>query len=456
MKKIIYTILILIIAIPLYSQYTRNKEAGSVNIDDLYQDFSTTELTAFSMLGITPQRITKPGSAKEIEAAILNMTALNKIVSGIAIEWSPYTTFFSNEYTGHKDYKNKRFYRNILLTAGTLNDTDGIKMAVGLKYIIIDDSDPLLDTVFLRDIEKLRLKYLTESSTSVFARKEFKNKIIIQIGNRIDTLKKGYFTSSLKDFIMDSVFIFIDQTTKQFIPPKDYLYNLAKLKIDSYLGEVLLDTAKRLEYEEILKVLDEMIINYITMLVNQSIFLDENNYVNESKKILDEFNKTNWNKSMLQIGIGHIMKSDDYTFGNLLGIRWSALLNGGFSLYSPKKNSSTNFGIQLAGMGNYNGIYNKERSDWDYSASGGVRLIFGWNRLRISTEGMYSAVRKKSLTDKYIRLTLGTEIKLGDDMWFEMALGCNGPVESFNKDAKLGSLFSFRYSWNSKPRYVMF
>lgn len=438
-------------AVPLYSQNPKSKNEGSVNIDDLYQNFSATELTAFSMLGITPERITKPGSAKEIEAAILNLTALNKIVSGIAIEWSPYTTFFSNDYVGHKDYKNSRFYRNILFTAGTLNDTDGIRMAVGLKYIIIDDSDPLLDTIFVSKIENLQSKYLNGSPMSVKSINDFEINIKKQIGDGINYLKAGYYESPLKDFLKDSVFIFKDQTTKLFIPPKDYLYSLAKSKIDTYLGEVLLDSTKRFEYEEILKSLDDMITNYIAMVVNQAKFLEENNFENESKKVSNEFNKLNWNKSMLQVGIGHVMKSDDYTFGNLRGMRWSALLNGAFPLYR-----STNFGIQVAGMGNYNGLYNKEKSDWDYSASGGMRLIFGWNRFRISSEGMYSAIRKKSETDKYIRLTLGTEIKLGDDVWFEMALGCNGPTESFNKNAKLGSLFSFRYSLNSKPRYVMF
>jgi hypothetical protein len=86
-----------------------------------------------------------------------------------------------------------------------------------------------------------------------------------------------------------------------------------------------------------------------------------------------------------------------------------------------------------------------------------LRLLFGWHGFRLSGEGMYSKINKNSnLDNDYIRATIGAEINLGDKVWFELALGCNGPANSFNKDAKLGSLLNFRYAWNSKPRFVIF
>jgi hypothetical protein len=455
MKNIILTIIVLIVI----TNISFSQKNDSLKIDDLYQNFNTSDLSAFSMLGITPQKITKPGSTKELEAAILNLTVLDKLTSGIAIEWSPYTTFFSKAPISHEEYKRGRFGRNLKITAGTLNDSSGINVAIGLNYIIIDESDPLIDSKFVDTITYLFSKYLNESPIGSTPKQKFENEVVGnsskgKLGSKIYSLKADYDNSSLQDLLINEVFIFPSVKSKVIIPQYEVVYDLAKTRIDKFLGDVSTDTSKevKIKYNEMINTLREVVLIYFEMLNKQAKFLVLNDINKATKEVVDEFNKNNWNKSVLQVGLGHVMKSDDYSYGHLRGTKWSAILNGAFPLLN-----SGNFGIQVAGLGNYNGAYNKDYSGWTYSATGGMRLLFGWHDFRISAEGIYSAIKVNSdTTNKFIRFTIGAEICINEKVWLELAVGCNGPTDSFNKEAKIGSLLNFRYAWNSKPRFVMF
>src|SRR4051812_11169208 len=88
MKKIIF-----LLAISACPWLAFSQDSVKV-LDALYHDFSIPDASAFSLLGITPNKVTRPSSAKEVSASLLNIAEGGSNISpGIALEWAPFTTF---------------------------------------------------------------------------------------------------------------------------------------------------------------------------------------------------------------------------------------------------------------------------------------------------------------------------------------------------------------------------
>lgn len=115
-------------------------------------DWAVPESPAFTVLGVTPQTVTRPSSAQQLATALLSGVDQNgNFQSGIAVDAQPYMLWYGHKVT-YTDYKNNRvtqfLSRAQLSLATTKGATDGDKsarLAAGLRLTIFDLGDPYLD-----------------------------------------------------------------------------------------------------------------------------------------------------------------------------------------------------------------------------------------------------------------------------------------------------------------------
>ena len=111
-------------------------------------DLSVPESPGFTILGLTPQEVTRPTTPREFVTALLNGFDQNgNFQSGIAIDAAPYQVFHGNSVR-YDDYKNdywKRFFWRTqvsLATAKGASDTDkSARVGAGLHLTLMDHGD---------------------------------------------------------------------------------------------------------------------------------------------------------------------------------------------------------------------------------------------------------------------------------------------------------------------------
>jgi hypothetical protein len=117
---------------------------------DTYQlDLTPPDLSAFALLDVNPNQVTRPGTVRELSAALLNgVKPDGTIVPGVAIEWSPVTSVA----TSLADYRKTLLLRRLTLSAASVSEGAATRSAVGLRWVIKDDSDPLADATLEAEI----------------------------------------------------------------------------------------------------------------------------------------------------------------------------------------------------------------------------------------------------------------------------------------------------------------
>jgi hypothetical protein len=116
-------------------------------------DLSVPEIPAFTVLGLSPQNVTRPASPREFVTSVLNgIDADGNIQSGIALELAPYLVLAGNSLTLEK-YKAdpvkqilSRTSFSLATTRGASDDDKSAKVATGLHITLIDRGDPRLST----------------------------------------------------------------------------------------------------------------------------------------------------------------------------------------------------------------------------------------------------------------------------------------------------------------------
>lgn len=115
-------------------------------------DLSVPETPAFTVLGLTPQNVTRPASPRELVTSLLNgVDANGNLQTGLAIETSPYLLFKGKTLT-LEDYKDSYALRlgsrtslSLATTTGAESEDESTKAAVGLHLTLYDAGDPRLN-----------------------------------------------------------------------------------------------------------------------------------------------------------------------------------------------------------------------------------------------------------------------------------------------------------------------
>jgi hypothetical protein len=120
--------------------------------------FNVPESPAFTFLGITPSKVTRASSARDLGAALINsIDSTGKMLNGVALGATLWT-LLPGVNVGLESYQHDwKTYAlaNAQLSLGAVRasgDTADTELALGLRTTLVDRSDPMLDTSFVRSL----------------------------------------------------------------------------------------------------------------------------------------------------------------------------------------------------------------------------------------------------------------------------------------------------------------
>ena len=123
--------------------------SNTVTADTTNVDLTVPESPAFTVLGVTPSTVVRPGSPKAFATALLNGLDQNgNFQTGLAFDFTPYM-MFNGENITIKDY-NEHYLTRLLSrtqfsfasTKGASADDNATRLAVGLNLTLWDRGDP--------------------------------------------------------------------------------------------------------------------------------------------------------------------------------------------------------------------------------------------------------------------------------------------------------------------------
>lgn len=130
------TILVLLVSIPASALA---EEEGK---NDYALKLSPPDLSAFSLLDINPSQVARPATARELAMAVVNSVGVDGTIQpGLAVEWAPFQTTAKSL----AEYRENDRLTGITLSVATSADGNDKRGAVGVRWVVIDDSDPRLD-----------------------------------------------------------------------------------------------------------------------------------------------------------------------------------------------------------------------------------------------------------------------------------------------------------------------
>ncbi len=119
-------------------------------------DLSVPESPAFTVLGLTPQTVTRPASPRELATSLLNgVDQHGNFQSGVALDLAPYL-LFAGDQLSLRDYQRSRklrlltrFQTSFATTKGASEDDKSTRLALGFHATLWDRGDPQLDNELL-------------------------------------------------------------------------------------------------------------------------------------------------------------------------------------------------------------------------------------------------------------------------------------------------------------------
>ncbi len=442
---------IFILMLLLTSVHVMAQNKDSISIDDYYIDFSVPDLSALGMLGIENDEIVRPGNLKEFAAAITNyVDSDGSLKPAMALEWT-----FMKTFTKKDPIKwNKSFQpRNLALTfATTEEDSLGIRMGIGFKWVPIDKGDPLGDPKFYSKISTLAKTYYTNEAYQGV--KEY-NDFVLRILESNDSRNEGY-----QPELLAAILTVLD--------PRDELLKYRKgisngdiENLEKTLDEALIKSLTQAGLQDslskekkgfLLKKYQELVLSGFSS--NQISFSD---YISETiKKAKDDYRKQYWNAQSLALSAGWVGHSPTSTYNDFNNEKFSA-----FSSYSfPTIGGSSNNKLkgQLIAQLKYEMDLSGDSLDYNYFSIG-AKHLFGNSNNRFSSEILYSNSQTtlieldQQLPTKYLRYTIGAELKLTDGTWLEFSFGGQKFFEGQNEDNAILANFGFKHAIQNKRRY---
>lgn len=120
--------------------------------DEDVLDMSIPESPGFTILGLTPQEVTRPATPRDFATAIINsIDRYGNLQSGIAIDTAPYRLLRGKQLTIIK-YRERYWERflartqfSLATTKGTTEDDKSARVGAGLNFTLFDFGDPTND-----------------------------------------------------------------------------------------------------------------------------------------------------------------------------------------------------------------------------------------------------------------------------------------------------------------------
>lgn len=116
------------------------------------EDLAVPESPAFTILGLTPQTVSRPATPKEFASSLLNgVDEHGNFQSGLALDAVPFLVFAGDSVSLYRYNRNymlrllSRTQTSFATTKGTGDDDKSIRLALGLHMTVWDKGDPRAD-----------------------------------------------------------------------------------------------------------------------------------------------------------------------------------------------------------------------------------------------------------------------------------------------------------------------
>jgi hypothetical protein len=157
LDRIVETLTALVPDVPpdlLRQQSDIAKELGQLKAKMV--DLAVPDSPAFTVLGLTPEEIARPTTARTLAASLLNGVDRHGVLqSGVALDTLPYLALAGSvlnldSYRGRNHYP-VRFLARSQVSLATAKASDAndkaMKLALGIRFTIVDYGDPRTDTM---------------------------------------------------------------------------------------------------------------------------------------------------------------------------------------------------------------------------------------------------------------------------------------------------------------------
>lgn len=461
MKKLLlfFSVLFLIYSVNAQDE---NEEKDTITIDDYYIDFAVPDLSALGMLGIENDEIVRPGNLKKFAAGIANFVDTDgSLKQALALEWN-----FMNTYN-KKDpinFDNAWQPRNLSLSLATSEeDSLGLRLGFGLKWVPLDKGDPMGDKEFYNKISTLAKSY--------YAHQSFKDSFEFDemIMDILDYTNSQEMSTQQKLLLQNILNVFSSSSKSlanyRKIVSNGVVTNLDSLfdaKIDSALqngitkdhfDQTLID--KDFTQEERKVIIAKYVV--LVLATNSEAFQSFDNYIGKViSEAKEDYRKRNWNAEALMVATGVVGHSTTSTYNDLTSEKFSI-----FASYSmPTVGGDTKKKVkgQLIAQIKYEADLSGDSIDYNHFSIG-AKHLYGNSNNRLSTELLYSKADTKLLeTDvttplNYLRYTLGAELKISDGTWLELAFGGQKFFEGEAEENAILTNFGFKHALRNKRRY---
>lgn len=143
------------------SQPVNVDEKGSTALAAV--DMSVPESPAFTVLGVTPQTVTRPTSPRAFASSLLNGVDTNgNFQSGLALDFVPYLLLAGDQLT-LRNYQTRYITRMLArtqfsfgTTKGATEDDKSLRLALGLHLTLWDKGDPRTDGELIQCLGRMK------------------------------------------------------------------------------------------------------------------------------------------------------------------------------------------------------------------------------------------------------------------------------------------------------------
>jgi hypothetical protein len=399
---------------------------------NLSVDFAPPDLSAFSILGLGPGKVARPGNVKELAIAVLNGNNLSEVASDIAVEWTPTATFGADDLDS---YRKSRLLRNMQLSLATAGDSVGTRMAIGWRWVPIDRSDPALDKTLDKEIDSIMQLWNVDAAVQ-------KRKVAFQ------NTASHALPPLLQQMEVENPDLNGLQLADVFNVDREDMVSRPASMVSEEMLHIVKDAALSLDIDfeqapdSVQTALEDLCREYGVFMesLNDTLNLDKvvGERVIEAK---ERFKKRAWNATVVHVATGVVAQSPEGTWESLRLYSWNSYAGCALRIKSTG---------QLILQGRFE-MRTRQESSIDYTYSGGMRVLLGGSDMRLNGEFAYEKAEGVCGcgSDEIWRYTVGGELKLTDELWLEMSIGKES-VPGDSEDAEIISLANIKYGLSRK------
>jgi hypothetical protein len=407
--------------------------ASAQSIDDYYLDFAVPDLPGLGVLGLSPNRVTRPGPVKELAVSLLSVAEdVSTITPGVAVAWAPKQTFPGQSLAEYR----RGVLRKVVLSAASVRSRQRTVLGVGGRFVFFDRTRAVDDAEFIQAVEAAIDRVAMDDVEATVRRNRLRTDVeafVVAAARLVkpDASPGDSDVERLRDVwtlpsqVSAAAGITTDLKRAQFLR--------ALSAVSRARNRPLPALPPALARE-----LDRWSTEFLTAAFEMA---DDRPGV--IRTIRNRVEREKWNAAAWYLDAALSWASVDSTWARLRARSAGAMTAVGF----PAGRAA-----QAIVQAQYRQAL--DDSDVERSASSlGMRLLIGNSRNRLSVEALAERRDARSAAAAWVRrVTVGTELRVADGLWLEAAAGADA---SGPEGSTLVTLAGVKYTFRTRQRFVI-